>query len=432
MGTGMRPPTATPTRTPGAAGRVRVPTPILHMVGEEAIRTPIAGAHRHSVAGGATQVILVAEVGVRALLVRRVGAAAEVVAAGVAEVSVEAAVASAVAKKELRKPAATAKQSTRRIYMFDLVGNRANFGARQFLLIAGSALLFSIAGCNKQSAPAEAAKTFASPDEAGKALADAAKSQSQDSILAIFGPGSVDIVSSGNPAEDKASFDGFAQAYSAMNRWRKLGDGSELLLVGTDNQAFPIPLMKNAAGQWYFDAAAGKEEILARRIGLNELHAIDVCSALADSEAQYFSQKHGGVKQYAQKFISDTGQQNGLYWESPQGSPRSPLGPLVAFATEEGITIKPDKAQPYYGYYYHRLDSQGADAKGGAKSYILDGKMTGGFAYVAYPAKYDESGVQTFIINQAGVVYQKDLGKDGADQAKAMTEFNPDKSWKPL
>src|SRR5271170_6992306 len=319
--------------------------------------------------------------------------------------------------------------------MLDLLRKRASFVSFSLPLTMALLLLLSFTACNKKEQPesAQAApKTFASPDEAGKALADAAKSQSRDAVLVIFGPGSVDIISSGDVAEDKAAMNRFASAYQVMNRWRKLADGSELLLVGADNQAFPIPLMKNAAGQWYFDAAAGKEELLARRIGRNELHAIDVCAALADSQAQYFSQKHGGVKQYAQKFISDAGQQNGLYWESPQGSPRSPLGPLVAFASQEGMTIKPDTAQPFYGYYFRRLDGQGADAKGGAKSYIIDGKMTGGFAYVAYPAKYDESGVQTFIINQAGVVYQKDLGKDGADQAKAMTEFNPDKSWKPL
>ena len=250
--------------------------------------------------------------------------------------------------------------------------------------------------------------------------------------MAIFGPASAEILSSGDAAEDKASFDGFAQAYQVMNRWRKLGDGSELLLVGAENQAFPVPLTKNASGQWYFDAAAGKEEILARRIGRDELAAMDVCAALAESQAEYFSQKHGGVKQYAQKFISDTGQQNGLYWESPPGSPRSPLGPLVAFATEEGLTIKPDRAQPFYGYYFRRLDSQGPAAKGGAKPYIVDGKMTGGFAYVAYPAKYDESGIKTFIINQNGVVFEKDLGKDTENLAKATTDFNPDKTWTAL
>ena len=135
------------------------------------------------------------------------------------------------------------------------------------------------------------------------------------------------------------------------------------------------------------------------------------------------------MKQYAQKFISDPGQQNGLYWQSPQGSPRSPLGPLVAFATEEGLTLKPNDARPFYGYYFHRLDGQGAAAKGGAKTYVVNGKATGGFAYVAYPAKYDESGVQTFIVNQDGVIYAKNLGKDTADLAKAITEFNPDKTW---
>ncbi len=319
--------------------------------------------------------------------------------------------------------------------MFDLIRNRARFASSFLYLTLGFVSLLSLTACNKKENPesAQAApKTFASPDEAGKALADAAKSQNQDAVLAIFGPDSAMIVSTGNPAEDKAALNGFAKDYEVMNRWRKLGDGSELLLVGAENQAFPIPLMKNAAGQWYFDAAAGKEEILARRIGRDELAAMDVCAALADSQAQYFSQKHGGVKQYAQKFISDPGQQNGLYWESPQGAPRSPLGPLVAFATEEGLTIKPGVAQPFYGYYFRRLDSQGADAKGGAKSYVVDGKMTGGFAYVAYPAKYDESGIKTFIINQNGVVYEKNLGKDTTDQAKAMTEFNPDKTWTAL
>ena len=319
--------------------------------------------------------------------------------------------------------------------MLDLIRNRARFFFSFWPLTLGFVLLLSLTACHKkeQSAETQAApKAFASPDEAGKALADAAKSQNRDAIIAIFGPGSADIVSTGDTVEDKASLDGFAKAYQVMNRWRKLGDGSELLLVGAENQPFPIPLMKNSAGQWYFDAAAGKEELLARRIGRDELAAIDVTVALAESQAQYFSQKHGGVKQYAQKFISDAGQQNGLYWESPKGAPRSPLGPLVAFATEEGITLKPGVAQPFYGYYFRRLDSQGADAKGGAKPYIVDGKMTGGFAYVAYPANYGETGIKTFLINQDGVIYQKDLGKDTVSAAKAMTEFNPDKTWTAL
>ncbi len=312
--------------------------------------------------------------------------------------------------------------------------NRYGFARYFFSLTMSFALLLSLAACNKQATTESeqaAPKTFASPAEAGKALADAAKSQSQDTILVILGPGSADIISSGNAAEDKASLGGFAQAYQVMNRWRKLGDGSELLLVGADNQAFPIPLTRNAAGQWYFDVPAGKKEILARRIGRNEVAVIYACGALAQSQFQYFSQKHGGVKQYAQKFISDAGQQNGLYWESAQSAPRSPLGPHVAFASEE-TTITPDKAQPFYGYYFRQLQNQGPDAKGGAKPYVVDGKMTGGFAYVAYPAKYGDTGIQTFLINQDGVVYEKDLGKDTADVAKKMTGFNPDKTWTEL
>jgi hypothetical protein len=309
-----------------------------------------------------------------------------------------------------------------------LIGNRGESAVRHLLLMASVAVLLPIAGCNRQSAPV-GPRTFASPDEAAKALVDATKAQDKDAVLGIFGPGSQDVLSTGDPAEDKASMAKFSQAYSVMNRWRKLSDGSELLFVGPQNEAFPVPLMKNAAGQWYFDAAAGKEEILARRIGRNELAAIDICAALADAQNQYFSQKHGGVKQYAQKFISDTGQQNGLYWQSPDGAPRSPLGPLVAFATEEGLALKPEAAQPYYGYYFHRLDNQGPSVKGGAKPYVVNGKMTSGFAYVAYPAKYGDTGVQTFIVNQQGVVYGKNLGTDTAALAKAMTDFNPDPSW---
>lgn len=318
--------------------------------------------------------------------------------------------------------------------MFDLVGNRTNSAVRSLLLVAGMAMLFPITACNKQDSPPVQAgpKTFASPEDAGKALADAAKAQKQDQVLAIFGSGSTDIISTGNVAEDDASLNGFAQAYQVTHRWRKLSDSSELLLVGADNEAFPIPLMKNAAGQWYFDAAAGKEELLARRIGRDEIAAINVCAALADAQSQYFSQKHGGVGQYAQKFISDPGQQNGLYWQSPQGSPRSPVGPLVAFATDEGLTVKPDAAQPFYGYYFRRLESQGSAAKGGAKPYLVDGKMTHGFAYVAYPAKYNDTGIKTFIIDQDQVIYEKNLGKDTADVAKAMTQFNPDNTWTAL
>jgi hypothetical protein len=303
--------------------------------------------------------------------------------------------------------------------------------------VALLALLVSFVACSKPEKTAEtptqaAQKTFASPEDAGKALLEAAKSQNRDAMLALFGPESKDVIYSGDAAADKAALEGFVTDYDAMHRWRKLNDGSELLVTGADNKTFPIPLKKNNTGQWYFDTQAGKEEILARRIGRNEMAAIDVCAAIADAQRQYFSQSHDGVKQYAQKFISDESKQNGLYWPPVEGQPRSPLGPLVAFATAEGFKLKPDSHQPFHGYYFRLLDKQGAEAKGGAKNYIFNGKMTGGFALVARPAQYGDTGIMTFIINQTGVVHQKDLGKTTDEVAAAMTEFNPDKGWKAV
>ena len=276
-------------------------------------------------------------------------------------------------------------------------------------------------------------KTFASPDDAAKALVEAAKAGNRDALVAIFGPGSQDVIFSGDATQDKTSFENFTAAYATMNRWRKQTDGSEVLVVGADNNPFPIPLKKNSAGQWYFDTAAGKDEILSRRIGDNELAAMDVVSAMVDAQAEYLSQHHDGVKQYAQKFISDEGKQNGLYWKSPEGQPKSPLGPLAAYAAAtEGFTPEANKQQPFHGYFYRILTKQGAAARGGAKDYVVNGKMTGGFAFVAYPEKYGDTGITTFIVDQSGVVYEKNLGKDTIELAKAMTEFNPDKTWSPV
>jgi hypothetical protein len=214
-----------------------------------------------------------------------------------------------------------------------------------------------------------------------------------------------------------------------MNRWRKVSDGGEVLIVGTDNQVFPVPLARNASGQWYFDTAAGGAEILSRRIGRDEITAISVCAAVVDAEHQYFAQRHQDTNQYAQKFISEAGQQNGLYWPEAQGQPKSPLGPLVAYATAEGFKAQADKHQPFYGYYFAILDKQGAGAAGGAKSYVTNGKMTGGFAVLAYPAQYGDSGVMTFMTDQNGQILQKDLGKATDQAASSITEFNPDKTW---
>jgi hypothetical protein len=291
------------------------------------------------------------------------------------------------------------------------------------------ALIIPLGACSKSDKPSY--KVFASPDDAGQGLLDAAKSGDQNAILAIFGPGSKEIISSGNAAEDKATVDKFVAAYGVMHRWRKMPDEGQVLIIGADNFPFPIPLKKNAAGEWFFDTAAGKDEILSRRIGRNELAVIDVCGALADAEAEYFSQRlaDGKTNQYALKFISDTGQKNGLYWDSPEGQPKSPLGPLVAFATTEGYNAKADAHTPFHGYYFHMLIGQGSQAPGGAKDYVVDGKMVRGFAFVAYPAEYGNSGVMTFIISQDGILLQKDLGKTTAETAAAMTKFDPDSSW---
>ena len=291
------------------------------------------------------------------------------------------------------------------------------------------ALVIPLAACNKSDKPSS--RVFASPDEAGNGLLDAAKSGDQNAVLAVFGPESKEIIFSGDAVQDKATVEAFVAAYGLMHRWRKMPDEAQVLLIGADNFAFPIPLKKNGAGQWFFDTASGKDEILARRIGRNELAVIDVCWALGDAQAEYFSQPHegGGTKQYALKFISDSGRQNGLYWESPEGQPKSPLGPLAAFATTEGYSTKPNSHAPFHGYYFHMLSRQGSHAPGGAKEYVVDGKITGGFAFVAYPAEYLNSGVMTFIINQDGVLLQRDLGKTTTETATAMTVFDPDAGW---
>jgi hypothetical protein len=294
------------------------------------------------------------------------------------------------------------------------------------------ALLVLLAACSKSDKPSPS--VFASPDAAGNALLEAAKSGDQNAVLAIFGPESKEIIFSGDAVQDKTTIDAFVAAYQQMHRWRKMPDDGQILLIGADNFAFPIPLKKNGAGQWFFDTVAGKHEILARRIGRNELAVIDVCGALADAQAEYFSERHddGSTNHYALKFISDSGQQNGLYWQSPEGQPKSPLGPLVAFANQEGYKADPNSHTAFHGYYFQMLNRQGSHAQGGARDYVVDGKMVGGFAFVAYPAQYGNSGVMTFIINQDGVLFQKDLGKTTTETATAMSEFDPGDGWSPV
>lgn len=270
-------------------------------------------------------------------------------------------------------------------------------------------------------------KTFASPQDAGKALYEAAKSGDKSALEAVLGPSSSPIVSSGDAVQDNKGRDTFVQRYGQMNRWAKDANGEETLIVGAENWPFPIPL-RNNAGAWYFDTRTGADEILFRRIGRNELATIRVCYALAAAQQDYFNSK----QQYAQRIISNQGQQNGLYWKTAEGEPQSPIGPLVADATSEGYGGQHETPQPFHGYFYRVLTAQGATASGGAKNYVVDGKMTGGFAFVAWPAEYKNSGVMTFLINKQGVVYEKNLGPDTANLVKGMATYNPDKTWKAV
>ena len=286
--------------------------------------------------------------------------------------------------------------------------------------------------CNKSEK--STAKLFRSPDEAAGALIAAANSGDPNMAVAIFGPDSKEIISSGDPVEDRNVVNAFSAKYTAMHRFRRMEDGTEILLVGADNFPFPVPLRKNAAGRWFFDTQAGKQEILARRIGRNELAIINTCRAVADAEAQYFSQLHDGDKahQYATKLRSDPGKQNGLYWESPENQPKSPLGPLVAGATSEGYNANAGPRMAFHGYHFHLLEGQSDKAPGGAIDYLVDGKMTRGFALVAYPVTYGNSGVMTFIINQDGVLLESDLGESTTQVATAMTQFAPDSNWRAV
>jgi hypothetical protein len=267
-------------------------------------------------------------------------------------------------------------------------------------------------------------KTFSSPEEASNALVTAAQNNDEKTMLEILGPDGKQIVSSGDDAEDAESRAHFVQRYQQMHRLVKEADGNTLLYIGAENWPTPIPLVNNGSS-WYFDTEAGKKEILYRRIGRNEISTISVCQELVAAQKEYYSAQHS---EYAQKIFSDEGQHNGLYWKAAEGEPQSPIGPLVASAFAKDKSPG-GAATPYRGYYYLILTRQGKNGPGGAKNYIVNGKMTEGFAFVAYPAEYRSSGVMTFIVNEEGVVYQKDLGNKTEALARAMKEYKPQSSW---
>jgi len=307
---------------------------------------------------------------------------------------------------------------------------KLNFGGFHWANISRlAALVIFLAGCfpARSLAQQPGQKTFSSAEEASEAYVAAARRMDDEkAMLEILGPDGKQIISSGDDTEDAEHRAKFVKKYEEMHRLVTEPDGTVCLYIGAENWPTPIPIVKKG-DVWYFDTEAGKNEILYRRVGRNELSAIRICQELVAAQKEYYSTQHGG---YAQKIFSDEGQHNGLYWKVAAGEPQSPIGPLVAAAVAKGY----DKGEgrpptPYRGYYFHVLTRQGKKAPGGAKDYIVNGKMTEEFAFVAYPAKYRSSGVMTFIVGVDGVVYQKDLGKKTESVDKTMKEYNPDSSW---
>ena len=288
-------------------------------------------------------------------------------------------------------------------------------------------MLFLLPAC--APAPAPDRTRFATPDEAAKALLQALETNSADELKAIFGPDVEQNLSSGDPVSDRHDREVMALAMGISWRWDPAGSDRQELVIGDEQWPFPAPLTK-VRGGWQFDTDAGREEILSRRIGRNELRAIDVGRAYVSMQQAYASQPRDGKAAglYAQKLRSAPGRQDGLYWRVGAGETPSPLGDLVEQAVVEGYD-ESRGSQPLWGYRFRVLTAQGSAAKGGARSYIVNGEMSGGFALIAYPAEYGRSGIMTFIVNQDGVVYQKDLGDDTPDAAAGLKEYNPDATW---
>jgi len=277
-----------------------------------------------------------------------------------------------------------------------------------------------------------AQQSFKTPDEAASALVDAAKTGDVKLLTKVLGPDGEDIVSSGDPVADAATREKFTAAYDAKHQIKAEGDSKATIIIGQQDYPLPIPLVRKD-GQWRFDTAAGREEILLRRIGRNELDAIQSCLAYVDAQNEYAEKDRtgSGMNTYAQRIVSSPGKKDGLYWPTAPGEEPSPLGELVAEATSQGYRVGDGRA-PFHGYYFKILTKQGPTAPGGELDYIVRDKMIGGFALVAYPADYQNSGVMTFIVNHSGDVFQKDLGPSTAKIAQRMTSFNPDKSWQKV
>jgi hypothetical protein len=274
-------------------------------------------------------------------------------------------------------------------------------------------------------------KTFASPEEAVKALFEAVKTNNKKELISILGPGSSTVISSGDEVFDQNDREFFVRIYEIKNKIDMETDSKAILFIGEKDWPMPIPIIKKGS-VWVFDTKAGKEEILTRRIGMNELAIIKFCEAYVDAQQEYAAKDHDGdgLFEYSKIFVSTPGKKDGLYWETKEGEELSPLGPLAADAVKEGYKKRSGvPGYPYHGYYLKMLMAQGKNASGGAYNYVVNGNMIGGFALVAYPAQYGNSGIMTFIVNHDGVVYQKNLGKNTAKTVESMKLFDPDKTW---
>jgi len=302
---------------------------------------------------------------------------------------------------------------------------------KSFVRFAVSVLFALSLGC--VSAPMFAQepgqRTFASAEDASRALFDAMQAQDEQAALSILGRAGKDVLSSGDPVEDLDTRTGFVVKYQEMHRFVTETDGTVTLAVGAENWPFPIPLVKKNVS-WYFDTATGKDEIVFRRIGRNEISAVDACRDLVDAQKQYFARPPGKLpSQFAQKLVSDEGGHNGLYWHGASDEFDSPINPLIAYARQNLPTDQVGEHVPFNGYMFRILTSQRRHAPGGAKKYIVDGKMSAGFAFVAYPVEYRSSGVMTFIVDKSGTIYEKDLGPNTTKLAQAMTAYDPDSTW---
>lgn len=278
-------------------------------------------------------------------------------------------------------------------------------------------------------------QVFDSPEGAVKVLVDATERNDSKQLSAVFGPKWQDLLLSGEEGADNKSRERFLQAYREGSKLEYQRKGKVILTLGKDNWPFPVPMVKKGKS-WRFDTRAGREEIVNRRIGRNELSVIEAMKAYVDAQKDYFSRTRNsdGVHEFARKIVSEKGKKDGLYWEIKDGEEQSPLGPFYAAAAREGYT--PDRGDkkpvPYHGYYFKILTAQGKHAPGGAYDYIINKHMIFGFALIAYPAKYGASGVKTFLINQQGIVYERDLGKNTEQAASALNNYDPDKKWQAI